>query len=328
MNKFSKKKLSLLIKIIVLLGTVTALYFLVDFKNVGRQLLTIPFWAIAISLIICTLRTWLTSIRWKTLNPNSNNQISNWKYFSSMMASLTYNLFMPGALGGDVARSIIIYKSIEKKRASNMMSIFVDRIVGFVSIILLGIIGCLFSLDLPGLSQYILILLACLTALVFLTLFSLSKKLIVAVENLLSPFGNFGKKIVFLLNTWHEMLLFYKKYPSRVIKELLLCVPIHFLWFIVMYILANINGIEISFFTIVIVTSLVWIITAIPITFSGMGVRELSFVYLLSLQGISSDAATTLSLHQFTITVLMAIIGIPFIWLANAKTKSNEKNLF
>ncbi len=314
-----KSKISLIIKILILLGTVTALYFLVDFKNVSKQLLTIPIWAIIISLIIAVFRTWLTAIRWKLLNPNSNSQISNWKYFCSMMASLTYNLFMPGALGGDVARSIIIYKAVDKERASNVMSIFVDRIVGFASIITLGIIACLFSLDLPELSQYILILLVCLIALISLTLFSLSKKLITIFEKLLKPFGAPGKKIINLLNTWHEMLIFYKKYPARIVSALLLCIPIHVSWFVVMYILATINGIEINFFTIAIVTSLVWIITAIPITFSGMGVRELSFVYLLSLQGISSEAATTLSLHQFTITVLMAIIGIPFIWLANKK---------
>jgi len=319
MNKISKKNLSLLVKTIVLLGTITVLYFLVDLKNVGKQLLTIPVWALVVSLVIGILRIWLVSIRWKILNPNSNNQISNWKYFSSMMVSITYNLFMPGSLGGDVARSIIIYKSVGEERASNVMSIFADRIVGFISIIFLGIFSCLFSLDLPGVSQYIFILFACLTVLIILTLLSSSEKMILLAGKQLKHLGTFGEKIIALINTWHKLFVFYRKYPGKVVKALLICIPVHVSWFVVMYILAQVDGVNINFFTVAIVTSLVWIITAVPITFSGMGVRELSFVYLLSLQGVSSDAATTLSLHQFTITVLMAIIGIPFIWLANKK---------
>ena len=69
-----------------------------------------------------------------------------------------------------------------------------------------------------------------------------------------------------------------------------------------------------------IIIPLVWIITAIPLSLGGIGVREWSFVGLLSYQGVEAEKAVTLSLVLFLLTIITGLSGIPFIF--NTK-KSN-----
>jgi uncharacterized membrane protein YbhN (UPF0104 family) len=55
--------------------------------------------------------------------------------------------------------------------------------------------------------------------------------------------------------------------------------------------------------------SLVAILTMLPISFAGLGVREAGFVLLLQPYGIAPAAALALSLSAFALAVLMALIG-------------------
>jgi uncharacterized protein (TIRG00374 family) len=139
------------------------------------------------------------------------------------------------------------------------------------------------------------------------------------VARLLRQLGRLGDKFIRLIKTWQEVIRYYSKNPLRIVFAFLLCIPIHILWFIIVYILSRSIGINISFLSISMITCIVWVISSLPLTFAGLGVRELSFVYLLSLQGISAEFATALSLSQFGIIVLVAMAGLPFFWIGNLK---------
>ena len=53
--------------------------------------------------------------------------------------SSTFNLIMPGALGGDVVKAIWVSGDTSCNRARNVLSIFFDRAIGFLSLFILGL---------------------------------------------------------------------------------------------------------------------------------------------------------------------------------------------
>jgi hypothetical protein len=309
------------LRLIGLIVCLLLICYIVDVNLLASSLKRLSGWVVIVALICAFVRLWLTGIRWQLLNSDNAQQLSPWHYFRYMLVSHVFNLVMPGALGGDVVRSYLVFRRVDANRLVNIFTILVDRIVGFSSIIMLGTLACLVEPELPSRSQYLIFLSILIVAFLISIALAVSNTLNSLLIKVLKQRGRLGSKMINLINVWQNVIKFYYANPKRFFMALLLCLPIHIAWFIITYLLARNIGIDISFLSISMVTCLVWVITAFPLTFAGLGVRELSFVYLLSIQGISAESATALSLHQFAITVLVAMIGIPFIWIGNIKPR-------
>ena len=68
-----------------------------------------------------------------------------------------------------------------------------------------------------------------------------------------------------------------------------------------------------------------WLITALPISIGGVGVRELSLIWLLGMFGVSSEQAVTLSLLVYINTILIALLALPL--LLDVRHKKEIANL-
>jgi hypothetical protein len=81
------------------------------------------------------------------------------------------------------------------------------------------------------------------------------------------------------------------------------------------YCIARSLGISVSLTTMIAVMSIVTMVTALPISLAGWGVREFSVVALLGLLGIEREAALLLSVEFGLVGMLMSLPG-GAIWLA------------
>lgn len=72
-------------------------------------------------------------------------------------------------------------------------------------------------------------------------------------------------------------------------------------------------GIILNIRTFVFVVSLVMLLSNLPISFSGIGIREYSFVLLLSVFGIDEQKAISLSVLVFSTYLLSMMLGIIFL---------------
>ena len=68
-----------------------------------------------------------------------------------------------------------------------------------------------------------------------------------------------------------------------------------------------------------------WLITALPISIGGVGVRELSLIWLLGMFGVSSEQTVTLSLLVYVNTIIIAILALPLLF--DVKHKAANTNL-
>ncbi len=125
--------------------------------------------------------------------------------------------------------------------------------------------------------------------------------------------GKIGVILSNVAEAWQNALLYFRSNKKNVLMGLLLCIPIHVVSFLTAYLLARSLNIHISFFDISLIIALVWLITAIPISISGVGVRELSMIYLFSIYGVEAEPATALSVYIYMVTVIMGFIGLLFI---------------
>lgn len=307
-----KKTTKLLINTGILLICIYLLYRRIDFVEVIAQTRSVNLLVFVVTLSITVIRTWLMGIRWETLHPSSRPGLTKWSYFRLSMLSSLFNLFMPGALGGDIVKTVYAVKEDKTQKTKQVIAVVVDRTVGLLSILIFGLIALFASHQkLP------------ITLWHVLALFIVSGGLLFALVNnrFISVLERWGSKLKFAskligpaVRNWRESIEFYKANTKKLIYSLLLCVPIHLASFIIFYILSQSIGMKIGFLELVFAIAITWLITAVPISFGGMGVREISLVWLLGMFGVPSDQAVTLSMLGYINSIFKSIVALPFLY--------------
>ncbi|NLN92731.1 MAG: flippase-like domain-containing protein [Candidatus Hydrogenedens sp.] len=308
------KKLLFWVRIIVLILSLALLLRMVNFALVLKHVGDIPWYIFALLLVIAIIRTWLNGLRWQLVNPDATEQLSQWQYFRFLMIAHAFNLIMPGALGGDFVKTAMTMKTVKSNRVSNLIAIVVDRYIGLFSIIMLGSLALIFATKIPDRMVFYRYFGVLLGGFATATFISTQPRLLALLEKIFRRLGRPGVALNSLLDTWRGALAYFRTYYFRVFFALLLCVPIHGVVFVTKYTVARYLGIEISFFDICAIQALVWIITAVPITISGAGVRELTLIYFLGFYGVEAEPAAALSVYSYILSVILGFVGFMFLF--------------
>lgn len=323
MNK--KKTLKLLINTGILLISIYLLYRRINFREVINQTRHVNLLVFVATLSISIIRTWLMGIRWETLHPSSRQGMTKWSYFRLSMLSFLFNLFMPGALGGDIVKTVYAVKEDTSQKTKQVIAVVVDRTVGLLSIMIFGLIALFASRQKLPISLWHILALFIVSG-GFLFAF-VNDKFIRAIERWGSKIKFAQKLIGPAIQNWRESVEFYKINGKKLLYSLLLCVPIHLASFIMFYILSQSIGMEIGFLELVFAIAIMWLITAVPISFGGMGVREISLVWLLGMFGVPSEQAVTLAVLGYINSIFKALIALPFLYDFRKKEALNKKSI-
>jgi uncharacterized membrane protein YbhN (UPF0104 family) len=218
-------------------------------------------------------------------------------------SSIFFNCLPLGTIGGDVAR-VWLARKFALPLGHLVLSVLTDRMLVVGTLIVLAL------LSLPSIAQPLAttIWLGCAAALVagaavFLLLHPIARML-----------GRWRKTrlVYFLLRTAEEL-------RSAALRGSLLAS----LWALLSAICGNLAayciarslGIDVGLIAMIAVMSIVTIVSALPISVAGWGVREFSVVTLLGLLGIEREAALLLSVEFGLIGMMMSLPG-GAIWLA------------
>ena len=296
----------------------------VDIPSVIIQARKVSFSIFIFTVSFSIFRTWLSGLRWEMLHPNRENGMSKWSYFRLSMLSHLFNLFMPGALGGDIVKTAYAFNEGQGQKVKKVIGVFVDRVIGLISIMILGMMALLFSHKGLPISPWQVFLLFMVSGGFIFFLFS--SRVVGFFEDITGRI-KFAKRIVSpLFKNWKESIEYYKKNPRRVFYSLALCIPIHMISFIVYFVFAKSMGMEIKFFEMVFAIAIMWLITAVPISIGGMGVRELSLVWLLGLFGVPSEQAVSLAVLGYINAIIKSVISLPLLFDFRKK-ESAQKTL-
>lgn len=294
MNAHARKWLGRLVRIGISAGLVIWLFSRFDIKGVLASLrdLSIFVWVIA-SLIYVSAQT-LSSIRWWVLS-NTLGFPGKWRtYLGFYFVGMYFNLFLPTGVGGDVFKIHFLARN-EGKRFLAACSVLGDRAFGLISLMLIGAISVQLYPDLLPTH--------------FATFLSIAGLLIVCFMGGL-PFLHGAIKIPWpRISQYMSGLHVLLKKPQRVLIALGLSFCLQILGIGMVALLARGIGIQVPpeyYFSVV---PLITLMTLIPISFSGIGVREGAFVYFLGLKGIHPEPALTLGLVFFSVQVVASLLG-------------------
>jgi len=254
------------------------------------------------AMLLYIVTVYLSSHRWKHLLSlvDGSSDLGSFRLFSLYLMGSFFSRLLPGMVGGDAVRAYYLYKET-KSGTMALASVFADRYMGFAAMLSLGLIALPFGISkIRGSDAGWAIPLEWiipLIALVFITVSFITFTL---------KIGNRFSKV----KDFYEYFLKLKNSPAILLKSFSLSVIIQIIGILAVYLISVGIGAKTSLIEFFLFVPIINTITALPISMSGLGVREGAFVVLLGLTGIKPEVATSISLAWFLAYALGSTPGI------------------
>ncbi len=305
------KHLSLLAKIVLML---LAFWFVLrginmdELKDMLKAQKRTAFVEAGLFLLLQVL---LGAVRWRYILAGlvgSGSMISRLSGLKTYYISVFFNCCLPGTVGGDVVR-IWLVKSEHTPLPLAISSVVIDRMVALLALGVMGGLTLPFLAPEIGISGWLLIpTFLALASFAFWVLFNLDRII---------------PKIPFLKTLhWLEHLLknirLILTLPKPALCSLSYGVVSHITYCLAAYTLAGSLGSPISVLDSLTLVPWVLLISIIPISIGGWGLREAAMVFMLGLVGVPQAAALALSVQLGLISI---VISIPagLLWLTGRK---------
>ena len=133
--------------------------------------------------------------------------------------------------------------------------------------------------------------------------------LIFVIANLLIFGFRLGNRMM-ILSEFYEYFHSYRNKKGIILKTLLISVFIQLSGIFAVYILAIGIGEHIPFLACLVFLPLIVMFTALPISISGIGVREGAFILFFGFIGVMPNVATAISLSWFFTVVAGNLLGL------------------
>ncbi len=224
------------------------------------------------------------------------------RFFVYYFSGMYLNLFAPSTVAGDIGRALFLAGG--KRRTRALVSVVADRGLGFVALVWVGAVSIIFLSQYPVPAPLYWGAWLIPPAMVFGWLWGP----LLAVHFL--PAGHVWRMFVErdLVPYWHDRRLLALSFGLATLFHLVQ------IWTQIVLAWALDLHIPWSFFLVFV--PIVNLAGMLPISLSGIGVREGGYWYFLSLVGIDREAALALGLLSSAVVLASGLTGAPIFLLA------------
>ena len=301
-----------LIPILKLLFTILLLFLVfqsIDISKISNDLSGFNWKSMALLLVACWLGQLLCSERWRILAASLKMHGSYRGFVQMYFAGMFFNIGLPSLIGGDAVKAFILSRRSGKPVHVGLASVLQDRAAGLITLLLYGSLAIvLFPLSWRGFQLWVAYLLSWLAVALALGLVLKGERL---YSRLLIPGSRtLLQRVLQMIAEFHQALgncdiqkgaLFRIALYSFVNSALVL-------WIFQQVTAAA--GYRVAILPFSSLYPLVTLATMLPITLSGLGVREWFYVEALSLVGIPRTAGLCISLATSALLLLCNFAGI------------------
>lgn len=295
-NKYAKA-IKLIAKIVLSAAALYYVFSKINFQQTLNAITGINLWLLALSVLLYAISQVITSFRLNVFYkyvPVKIKSITNLRLY---WLGMFYNLFLPGGVGGDGYKVFLINKYRKTSVKRLIGTVLADRLSGLAVIVV-----------------YICFL-------VYFVEYDLCKvetpedgvEFIHDTLVWISLFLNYFIWLIPLIAAGYYLYLrvFSKHLSPATWKVLLLSIVIQGLQMVSAIIILKSMGTELAgrqddYLFLFLLSS---IMSAIPISLGGLGLREVTFMFGSQYLGLNEDHAVALSIIFYTISLFVSIFG-------------------
>ena len=272
------------------------------FKNMS------PLYA-GLGFLIVVLQANVLGWRWQRIGQLDHIDIPVLPHSKAILISFFFSQGLPASLGADAFR-VWWYSKRRVGAAQGIKIIAFDRIIGLVSLAAV----CVASIAVFAMRGNHSTAISSLVVVVVVALVGFST-LVLPFRLGLTPFlsrlgSKLPKPVAGLLAWLIDMREFFRVGTKADLALILfLGVSVHLLTVLLGYVLARGLGADVSFLSCLAVIAPALLVSYVPISIAGWGVREASFVLSFSLIGVDTGTALLISLGIGMTVLLVSMLG-------------------
>jgi uncharacterized protein (TIRG00374 family) len=320
-----KKIINTALRIVISVGLITYLIIsqFKDFRTISATLKDISIPLILLSAATHFYGIWITAFRWQTLLKTQGVRLSILSLSSSTLVGQFFNNFLPTSIGGDVYRAYDVTKKSDFPMSSSISVLVVERLSGIIASAVFAAAALFLGFTaIGGISIVIPILI--FLAISILIFFLILNPNILGLHKLAKKI-RLLQKILDKLNNVYNTFLSFKNYKWTLVRVIFYSLTLQFAVIINYWLASRSLGIPLNLSVFIFIVPVVSIISMLPISLGGIGVREGSLVFLMVSLGAQNAKAAMCSLLLFAMLLVMGIIG-GLIYAIRPFLAKKEKN--
>src|SRR5437773_8186961 len=249
------------------------------------------------------------AFRWHVLLKVQGIHLSFWRLSGLFLIGMFYNQFLPGGTGGDIIKSYFLLKETPDKKAGALLAVVFDRLIGLVALV--AITGTLIALRYDFLSQT-----TETRQLLWFLLFLLGSSILFLLSTfVISGFNLFHwlpekfpgrEKLIEISAAYH----LYAHHWRATLVAFGVSIVAHLATFATFLCAAYALGAAVPLLDFFAVMPVERTISALPISFAGIGLREKILQIMLNgLCGVPEAKAILIGSLSFLIVLICCLPG-------------------
>lgn len=295
----STSKTKLILASIISILLITGLFKLIPDADIFTTIRTAYLPYILIAFIICLTTLFLRSYRWQTLLKISGQNAPFGIVHKNLVFGFFLNYLIP-ARAGDIARTLTLKATTGIPASVSLTTIVIERIIDMTVITLLLVLSLAMIPSTPVTTTIFLISILIIFILVsgLYTVYAFNSRLS-------TKFPKYRPFLESIKTTIHSMST-----PMLAIP-FLISIPLWIIEFSTIYIISKSIEIDIPYFITTTAGITAALAQVVPLTISNIGVYEATITTFLSLFGISTSTAFTISIiDHLTRIIIIFVLGI------------------
>jgi glycosyltransferase 2 family protein len=299
---------------------ITALLFIyifrkIDFQHFGETLTNARLEILLLGFLLLWVAHFICIYRWKMLMRPLMPVLSVPHLFGIYCIGLFFNLTLPTVVGGDVVKMYYAGRP-SKSYAQSFAAAFLDRDAGMLAMMIIACVAVLiYPVRVPGIP-------------VSLIIWSVFAAFVAGNIAIFAP--NFHRRLTDLLRRFRLQKIAAKvdlisnafqimgKHPGLLIGSLLISFVNQFLVISVTWIMALGLRLDVEPLWFFVFVPVITLISMIPISLNGMGLREYAFMSLFGAIGVPPASCIALGLLSSVVLILSSLPGgIVYIFFRN-----------
>jgi len=294
------------VKLSVSLGLIVYLGWIVDWKQAVKTISEADKLLLLIVPFLLLARLGAAAFRWRLILADNKVAFSFWNAYTAYLVGAFYNVLLPGVTGGDAVRIERCVRQTKCRLGTATTSVLLERTGGLFTVL--------------SIALFVYLLFPATLSSLLITEETSVVKTAATIGIILVAAMVFGRR-VWLKWLPHEdargILGFIRSAVQTLINlrgRTLGVVFILTLLFqstdiVVAFLLAQAIGLTVPLIEFFAIIPLVYLVTFLPISLGGLGVREGILVFLLARFGVATSDAVTLSFLVYLGLVVVAGLG-------------------
>ncbi|MBL6996148.1 lysylphosphatidylglycerol synthase transmembrane domain-containing protein [Desulfobacula sp.] len=287
-----------------LIGLFIFLYIIcvhIDINEVVGTFVVLRWDCFILSILLIPLSIFIRSVRWKRILKKHNIDFSQWESFKMCVLGGVSSFVVP-TVGSFI--KVLYVKRENVGLARPIVSVLGEKYIDLILPLAFGIAS--YTLLYLNIINWLTLLIIFLFGFIFYVLLKLLVKMfyLIVVHNVFKKLIKRHSSVEKHLLDLESVLDFY--------TYLLSVMEFTVGGFVRIYLLAKAVSIDFSFITVVLVTSINSLITFIPISYFGIGTRDVGLIAVFQLFERSSEEAIALSLAILLSRIIFVFLGAAF----------------